>query len=227
MKKILIAALLTFAFSVPALAGMNGDFHGNFKEAGFADYNRDISTMIGLTDFHTGKTATFPGFDIGATVSAVKTSDGSFSDEDYQYAPFIFAETQIPVIGMGIAARGTSYNDFQSIGAGLKWSGNLALVHFAASAFYDKYSTDYYKGDHYSASASASVNVLLFTPYIGIGYDYSEMETKNMNFHKTDDGVVRYTAGVNFHPIPLLYVYAAYTYTKYNQGFQGGLGISF
>jgi hypothetical protein len=54
------------------------------------------------------------------------------------------------------------------------------------------------------------------------------METKNyLAGHKTDDGVVRYTAGVNFHPLPLIYVYGAYTYTKYNHGFQGGLGINF
>ena len=44
---------------------------------------------------------------------------------------------------------------------------------------------------------------------------------------KADDGVVRYTAGVNFHPLPLFYVYGAYTYTKYSHGFQGGIGLNF
>ena len=103
-----------------------------------------------------------------------------------------------------------------------------ALINLSASAFYDRYKTDYYDGNHYSASASASVNVLFLTPYVGIGYDYSEMETKNyLAGYKTDDGVVRYTAGVNFHPLPLVYVYGAYTYTKYNHGFQGGVGINF
>ncbi len=227
MKKLLLAVLFAFA-ATPLFAGMNSDFSGSFNTSGFADYNRDISTLIGQADFHTGKGVSFPGFDVGASVSTVKTSDGSFSGDDYQYLPFITAETQIPILGMGVAARGTSYDDFQSIGAGLKWHGSLALINLSASAFYDRYKTDYYDGNHYSASASASVNVLFLTPYVGIGYDYSEMETKNyLAGHKTDDGVVRYTAGVNFHPLPLIYVYGAYTYTKYNHGFQGGLGINF
>ena len=226
MKKLWLAVLFAFA-ATPLFAGMNSDFVSSFNAGGFADYNRDISTLIGQADFHTGKGITFPGFDVGASVSAVKTSSDSVSEE-YQYLPFITAETQIPILGMGVAARGTSYDDFQSIGAGLKWHGSLALINLSASAFYDRYKTDYYDGNHYSASASASVNVLFLTPYVGVGYDYSEMETKNLGpSQKTDDGVMRYTAGVNFHPLPLIYVYGAYTYTKYNHGFQGGLGINF
>ena len=228
MKKIILVALLGLAFSVPAFAGMNSDFKAHFDAAGFSQYNHDISTMIGMADFHTGKGTSFPGFDIGATVSAVKTASDNFSHEDYFYAPFITAETQIPILGMGVAARGTSYNDFQSIGGGLKWNGSLALVNFSAGLFYDRYQTDYYEGDHVSASASASINLLFLTPYIGVGYDYSEMETKNLpTHHKTDDDAVRYTAGVNFHPLPLFYVYGAYTYTKNSQGFQGGVGVHF
>ena len=81
-----------------------------------------------------------------------------------------------------------------------------------------------------AASASASVNVLFFTPYVGVGYDYSSLKVKDMGAasgQKSDDGTVRYTAGVNFHPLPLVYVYGAYTYTKYSQGFQGGVGLNF
>ena len=131
---------------------------------------------------------------------------------------------------MGIALRGTQYDGFKSLGGGLKWHGSLALINLSAAAFYDRYGTDYYDGDHYSVSASASVNVLFLTPYVGIGYDYSELTTKDLGAfsgEKADDGVVRYTAGVNFHPLPLFYVYGAYTYTKYSHGFQGGIGLNF
>lgn len=230
MKKLIIAACLTFAFALPAAASMNTDFKDNFKLSALADYNRDVSTMIGLADFHTGRGATFPGFDVGASVSAVKTSSDNFSHDDYLYAPFITAETQLPILGLGVAARGTSYDGFKSLGGGIKWHGSLALINLSAAAFYDRFGTDYYDGNHYSASAAASVNVLFFTPYVGIGYDYSELKVKDLGSfsgEKTDDGAVRYTAGVNFHPLPLFYVYGAYTYTKYNHGFQGGLGINF
>ena len=238
MKKLLAAFLFAFAFALPASASMNSDFADHFSVGGLADYNRDISTMIGLADFHTGKGVTFPGFDIGASVSAVKTSSGYFSSEDYLYAPFITAETQLPILGMDIALRGTQYDGFKSLGGGLKWHGSLALINLSAAAFYDRYGTDYYDGDHYSVSASASVNILFLTPYVGIGYDYSELSTKGLDNYRdewgniignrsTSDGVVRYTAGVNFHPLPLFYVYGAYTYTKYSQGFQGGIGLNF
>ena len=230
MKKIFAAVLFAFAFALPASASMNSDFADHFSVGGLADYNRDISTMIGLADFHTGKGVTFPGFDIGASVSAVKTASDNFSSEDYLYAPFITAETQLPLFNLGIALRGTKYDGFQSLGGGVKWHGSLAFVNLSAGAFYDRYGTDYYDGDHYSASASASVNILFLTPYVGIGYDYSEMKVKDMGVYsgeKADDGLVRYTAGVNFHPLPLFYVYGAYTYTKYSHGFQGGIGLNF
>ena len=228
MKKFLFAVFFVLAFTFPASASMNSDFAEHFSAGGLAAYNRDLSTMMGMADFHTGKGATFPGFDVGVSVSAVKTSSDNFSSEDYFYAPFITAETQLPILGLGVALRGTQYDGFKSLGGGIKWHGNLALINLAAAAFYDRYGTDYYDGNHYSLSASASVNILFLTPYVGIGYDYSELTTKGLFAgEKADDGVVRYTAGVNFHPLPLFYVYGAYTYTKYSQGFQGGIGLNF
>lgn len=230
MKKLTLAVLFALSFTLPASASMNSDFKDHFRGQALADYNRDVSTMIGLADFHTGRGTTFPGFDVGASVSAVKTSSDNFSDEDYLYVPFITAETQLPVFGLGVAARGTSYDGFKSVGGGLKWHASLALINLSASAFYDRYGTDYYDGNHYSVSASASLNVLFLTPYVGVGYDYSELKVKDMGSfsgEKADNGTVRYTAGVNFHPLPLVYVYGAYTYTKYNHGFQGGVGLNF
>lgn len=228
MKRLTLLSFLMFALAGLSHASMSSDFT-HFRPEGFADYNRDVSTLIGMADFHTGKGTSFPGFDIGATVSAVKTSDDSFSQEDFFYAPFITAETQIPILGIGVAARGTDYDGFESIGGGLKWHGSLALIRLSASAFYDRYKTDYYNGDHLSASLSGSVNVLFLTPYVGIGYDYSKMEAKNgpWSGQEEDDGVVRYTAGVNIHPFPFVYAYGAYTYTRYTQGFQVGLGVHF
>ena len=230
MKKILVAVAVLLSFALPASASMSSDFHDHFNGTHLSAYNRDIATLLGQADFHTGKAVTFPGFDVGATLTAVRTSSDNFSGKDYFVAPFITAETQLPVLGLGLAARGTSYDGFQSIGGGVKWKQSIALIHLSGAVFYDRYSTDYYKGNHYSASASASTSLLMFTPYVGIGYDYSELKVKDFepfSGKKSDDGVMRYTAGVNVSPLPLLYLYAAYTYTKYNHGFQGGVGINF
>lgn len=230
MKKTILALFALSLLALPVRADINDDFRDHFNLDGLTAYNRDLATLMGQADFHTGKAVTFPGFDIGANVTAVKTSSENFSEEKYFYAPFITAETQLPILNLGIAARGTTYNGFKSIGGGVKWTQAIAIVNLSASVFYDRYGTDYYEGDHYSASASASASLLIFTPYIGVGYDYSSLKLKDMGTltgKKSDDDVLRYTAGVNIHPLPFLYVYGAYTYSKYNQGFQGGLGLNF
>ena len=230
MRKQIAAVLLMLVFALPASASMSSDFRDNFHGSGLSSYNRDIATMLGLTDFHSGKSVLFPGFDVGATLAAVKTSSGNFSKKDYFYAPFVVAETQFPFLDLGLALRGTTYDDFEALGIGLKWNFSWGIVDFSTSSFYDYYKTDYYHGNHYTSSISASVDMLLFTPYIGIGYDYNELKVKNMGSlsgRKTDNDVIRYTAGVNFHPLPLLYVYGAFTYTKDTHGFQGGLGLNF
>lgn len=231
MKKQLLAVLAILSFALPVSASMNSDFHDHLNINALADYNRDLATLMGQADFHTGKGITFPGFDVGATVTAVKTSNKNFSSKDYFYAPYLTAETQLPFLGLGVAVRGTSYDGFDSIGGGLKWHQSLALINLSAAVFYDRYGTDYYNGNHYSASASVSTGLLFLTPYIGVGYDYSSIKIKDMGPAATGktshDGLVRYTAGVNVHPIPFFYVYGAYTYSKYSHGFQGGVGINF
>ena len=229
-NNIIILFGLIACLALPASADMGTDFRDHFNLKAFSSYNRDISSMIGMADFHTARGVTFPGFDIGGGVAAIKTSDSNISSKDYFMAPFLTAETQLPIFGLGVALRAITYDKFSSVGGGIKWHQNVALVRLSASLFYDRFGTDYYDGNHYSASASASTNVLIFTPYVGIGYDYGDMKTKHMGAysgHNTTDGIVRYTAGVKAHPLPLLYVYGAYTYTKYNHGFQGGIGINF
>ena len=230
MRKLYVAFLVVFAFALPASADMGTDFRDHFDVNGFASYNRDLATMIGQADFHTSKGATFPSFDVGVSIAAVNTSSDNFSSNDYFYAPYVTAETQLPFFNISPALRGTTYDGFHSLGAGVKWHESIAIVNLGASVFYDRYGTDYYDGDHFSISTSASVPLLVFTPFVGIGYDYSGIKTKDMGAAsgKTSyDGVARYTAGVNFHPIPLVYVYGAYTYTKYNHGFEGGVGLNF
>ena len=230
MKKIYAVFLLVMAFALPVRADMNTDFRDHFNVNGLASYNRDLSTMMGQADFHTGKGVTFPGFDVGVSVAAVKTSNDNFTSEDYFYAPYVTAETQLPFFNLGVALRGTTYDGFHSLGAGVKWHESIAIVHLGASVFYDRYGADYYDGDHFSISTAASVPVLVFTPYVGIGYDYSSIKTKDLGTWSgktSDDGVMRYTAGIRFQPLPFIYAYGAYTYTKYNHGFQGGLGFNF
>ncbi len=248
MKKVFVLIFAFFAFAPFAKASNNiaDDFRNHFGvNSNLSAYNKDINSLIGIADFHTGRGTTFPGFDIGVTMTAIKpSSSNNISSEDYIYTGFLSAETKIPVVGLGVVVRGTDMNGFESLGGGLKYNFSvLDTVHFALGAFYDRAKTDWYTQDHYSASASASMNVLFLTPYVGIGYDYGEIKIhgfdvewrdsygNSANIYTVDrsssDGAVRYTAGVNFKPFPFVYVFASYTKTAGNEGFQGGLGLNF
>lgn len=232
MKKIFASFLAVFACAAFASAAdIADDFRAHFNAGSdLSAYNKDINSLIGIADFHTGRGTAFPGFDIGATMTAVKPStNNNISTEDYIYTGFLSAETKIPVVGLGVVVRGTDMNGFESLGGGLKYNFSvLDTVHFALGAFYDRAKTEWYTQDHYSASASASMNVLFLTPYVGLGYDYGEIQTRGFDYNRSSsDGAVRYTAGVNFKPFPFVYVFAAYTKTSGNEGFQGGLGLNF
>lgn len=233
MKKVLLTLVGLFSVTA-ALASTNisDDFadHYNPATSNLSAYNKDINTLIGLHDFHTGKATSFPGFDIGATFGGVKVgSDNNISSEDYMFAPFLTAETFVPVVNTTVAVRGSAFNGFESLGAGLKYNYNvLEFFDVTLAGFYDHAKTDWYTTDHLSLSAVASASVLFFTPYLGVGYDYGKLSTrKYANNRSTSDDTARWTAGVRVSPVPLFYVFGAYTKTSGNSGFQAGLGVNF
>ncbi len=234
MKKILFAvlSLLVLPAVASAYKNISDDFRAHYagNASNLSAYNKDINTLIGLNDFHTGKATSFPGFDIGGTFSAVKVgSDNNISSEDYLTTAFLTAETFIPVANISVALRGTSYNGFDLIGGGVKYYYNvMELVDLTFAGFYDRAKTDWYTTDHYSLSAVASMNLVIVTPYLGIGYDYGDLSTRKMDVNRsTSDGAVRYTAGVRVTPFPFIYAFGAYTHTASNDGFQTGIGFNF
>lgn len=233
MKKFLsvVVSMIIFPAAVFASTNISDDFRDHYTAASnLSAYNKDINTLIGLNDFHTGKATSFPGFDVGATFGGVKVgSNNDISSEDYMFAPFITAETMVPVVNTTLAVRGTAFNGLESIGIGLKYNYNvLELFDVTLAGFYDRATTDWYTSDHVSFSAVASATVLFLTPYLGVGYDYGDMSTRKYATNRsTSDDAARWTAGVRVSPLPLFYVFGAYTHTVSNAGFQAGIGLNF
>ena len=232
MKKLFIPVCCALLLAVNAAASTNisDDFRDHYTPtSNLSAYNRDINTLLGLSDFHTGKATSFPGLDFGGSFSAVKVGKkNNISSEDYLMAGVLRAETYIPVVGVTVAVRGTGFNGLESIGGGLKYSYDfLEIAHLSVAGFYDRAKTHYYTLDHYSASAVVSASLPMVTPFVGVGYDYGDFSVRRIDNRSTSDGSMRYTAGVNFHPFPFFHVFGAYTKTSGNQGFNSGIGIAF
>ncbi len=235
MKKIVLSVLFCLTLVMPAAADVNlsDDFGKHYRGdiSNLSAYNKDISNLIGMSDFHSGSAPAFPGFDLGITFNTIKPSNkNNISSENYLMAGFVSASTKIPVIGLGAVVRGTYFNGLESIGGGLTYHTTFVeFLNVSAGAFYDHASTDYYSLNHYSASVTASTSLLIFTPYVGIGYDYGDISTRKLNYPKrtSTDGSLRYTIGVNAKIMPLIYVFAAYTKTQGDGSINGGVGFSF
>lgn len=233
MKKLICALFLAAFTALPAAADVNlsDDFGKHFGPgSNLRAYNQDIINLIGSSDFHAGNSPTFPGFNVGVLFNAIKTADdNNISSEDYMTAGFLNASTKLPVIDVGIIVRGTHFNGLDSIGGGLTYDKTLfEFLNVSVGGFYDRASTDYYTLDHYSVSAMASMDVIIFTPYVGAGYDWGALSTRRFAQNRsTHDGAARYTVGVNVQWMPFIYFFGAYTHTQNNGSFNGGVGFSF
>lgn len=232
MKKLsLVFALLCATAWTTYATNIGDDFHAHYSAgANLSAYNKDMSAMVGMIDFTSGGGRTFPAADLGVNVSIFKpSSDNTLSSDSYTVLPFLVATTKIPVIDVGVVARGTSISGYTSVGGGLTYQ--LQFFHtlnVSLGGFYDNGRTDWYTTDHYSLSAVASADILIFTPYLGIGYDYSKLQTRGFEYNRsTSDGQVRTMVGINASPIPFLSGFVAYTMTKDSHGFTGGMGLSF
>ena len=232
MKKLFLLMAVFVAGPLAAYADMGDEFHDHYRPgvSNLKAYNRDLNGLVGMVDFHTGKGGTFPSINIGANVSVFKpSSENNISTDSYTVLPFLVAETKIPYLNVGVVARGTDISGYRSLGGGLTYQ--LSLLEFlnlSFGAFYDNGRTDWYRNDHYSASAVASTSILFFTPYIGVGYDYGKLKTHGYtNNESVSNGTPRGMVGLNVHPFPLLSGFIAYTVTKDSHGFTGGVGLSF
>lgn len=233
MKKLalLLAMLLTAPLGAFA-SDMGDDFHDHYIPgvSNLKAYTRDLSGLVGMVDFNTGHPKTFPGINLGASVSVFKpSSSNNISSDNYTVLPFLIAETKIPYLGVGVVARGTDVNGYRSLGGGLTYQMTLIeFLNLSFGAFYDNGRTDWYTNDHYSATAIASTSVLIFTPYVGVGYDYGKIKTRGYARNESaSDGTPRGMVGLNINPFPIFTGFVAYTVTKDSHGFTGGLGISF
>ena len=241
LKMISIAVLSLMVFTSGAWADPFEDFKTRVNTTLLKPFAKDLGGLIGGADFSSGRTLSFPGFDIGlATVIQFKPDSDNLvlknAGVDAFGLPTIQVSGAIPTIGVDAVIRGLSVSGLSIVGGGLKYgvykSGIAKFIpDVMVSAFYDTIKYDYFKGNHYSFNVSASCDIPVIKPFVGFGYDKTKLEIKNvsaaLNGIEAKTGESRVTVGAKITPFPFTYLYGAYSMLHGNSGAQLGLGIKF
>lgn len=245
MKKIVIALVLAaVSFTNIAWAGPFEDFKAQIlagARGGMDAFAGDVGGLVGGTDFNSGRTAGFPGFDVGMA-GMIQNKPGSgniiLKNADVNAFGIVLAQGSVglPVVGADIALRGISYSGFSIVGFGARYpilkSGTVTkfIPDVSVSAFYDSISYDFFTGSHFSLDASASLDIPIIKPFVGVGYDKTSLEVTGIPGFNSIEGKAsktRLTMGAKLIPFPFLYVYGAYTLLHGNTGINFGLGAKF
>ncbi len=246
MKKTIIAvALAALASSNTVWASPFDDFRDQVAltaSQGMDAFAADVGGLIGGTDFNSGRTVGFPGFEVGmAGVVQTKPNSGNIILKNAGVDAFGIALAQgsvgVPVIGADVALRGIGYSGFSIVGFGARYpvfkSGTVTMFipDVSVSAFYDSINYDYFSGSHVSLDAAASFNIPIIKPFVGVGYDKTTIEIKGVsalvNGIEGKASKTRLTLGAKVSPFPFLYLYGAYTLLHSDTAVNFGLGARF
>jgi hypothetical protein len=245
MKKIILSLCLLPLLAAAASADPFADFKAEIQAQGSAllkPFAEDLGGIIGANDFNSGRSLGFPGFEAGlaATVQAKPNADNRLLKDagvDAFGVAMLHGGVALPLVGADVLVRATGYSGFSIIGGGLRYgvlkSGTLTkfIPDVSVAAYYDVISYDYFKGTHMSFDASASFDIPIIKPYVGVGLDRTSLEIKNvgvpLNGVEAKISKPRYTVGVRLSPLPLLYIYGAYNMLHGQAGYSLGAGAKF
>lgn len=241
MKKMILSLCILPLLAAGAKADPFSKFKANVQGAYLKPFAADLGGILGGNDFHSGAAIGFPGFDAGlaATIQSKPGTENRIlrnAKVNSFGMPVLHAGAALPLIGADVMLRGVSLSGFSIVGGGLRYpvlkSGTVTMFipDVSVAAYYDVITYDYFKGTHMSLDASASFNIPVIKPFAGVGVDRTKVEVKNVPGFNGLSGSIsktRYTVGVRFSPLPLLYVYGAYNILHGQTGYSMGAGAKF
>lgn len=223
-------------------AGPFDDFKQHFHQNYLKPFVKDFGGVLGANDFSSGRALGFPGFDVGfdLTIQQAPSSDNIILRESGVGKfgiPMLHGSVGLPFTGFDVILRGFTYSDLKIVGGGLRYnifkSGMLFkfMPDLSALFYYDHVDFKYFKGNHISFDVVGSWDLPIVKPFVGAGLDRTKLETKNIG--TGFDGISasvskpRYSVGLRFCPIPLVYVYGAYSIIHSEEGYNFGFGVRF
>lgn len=241
IKKLLIINVMFF-LSLSLFSGPFDDFKQNFQQNYFKPFVEDFGGILGASDFSSGRVLGFPGFDVGFDMALQKepSSDNKILKDagvETFGIPLVHASVGLPFTGFDVILRGFSYSDLKIVGGGIRYnifkSGMITkfMPDLSALFYYDNIDFKYFDGSHMSFDIVGSWDIPIIKPFVGAGIDRTKLETKNLGTGL--DGIsstaskTRYTVGLRFCPLPLVYIYGAYSIVHSENAYNIGLGIRF
>ncbi|MBI4057464.1 MAG: hypothetical protein HY399_07975 [Elusimicrobia bacterium] len=240
--KILLVLLVCSSGSI-AYAGTYDNFKQLVQSAYLKPFAKDLGGILGAGTFHSGKTLSFPGFDVG--VHGAAQSKPNKDNEILKLAgvkgfglPWVQVETALPLTGLDVMVRGMGAGGLTLIGGGLRakvFANAVPMTpKIAISSFVDSLTHDFFSVTHISGNLAASLNlpIEIISPYVGVGVDVTHVKVKQ-SVNSTLVGLKetttepRFTVGVDFSPLPLLYMHGGYNLVHADSVYEFGLGVRF
>lgn len=243
MKKVMF--LIVLSLVVPAAADdFENNFTANLNQMALDELSKDIGAAMGGGSFHTGKALGFPlGFDVGVHVPVIGVSDDNLilkDDGSTTNAMWGQVEAGLPA-NLNLIARAGKFHDADLIGGGLRYgilSPSLpGLPSISISGIYSALDHDFFKAKTYSANLALSFAIPVIHPYIGGGYDFTEVDPQAAAFVgapvavsrnlEGDSGGYRAEVGVNLSIIPFTYITLAAGMANGQEMYHAGAGVKF
>jgi hypothetical protein len=204
---------------------------------------KDLGALVGVSSFHHGKALGFPlGFDLGGHGARVGiANDDKVLRDNGSTAQALSAQGEYGLPGgVNLLGRYGKTNGTEFYGGGLRYglySGHVpAIPSVSIAGLYDKVRHAMLDATVYTANIVASFDVPFIHPYLGVGYDATELRVKDNvaaasgTTVETRDGGAhgyRFEAGINISLIPFTYLSAGGGWANGHQLAHLGLGARF
>jgi len=247
VKKITTLTGLTLIFSATSALwadGISNNISANINQTALNAFAKDVGSLMGGASFHQGKALGFPlGIDVGVHgVGIVLQDKDAILRDDHANAGagWVQAEVGLPA-NINLIARGGKFDDAKMYGGGLRvglFTPPVPLLPaVSVSALYDKLNHDYVDAHTWSANAVVSVDVPFIHPYLGVGWDHTNLKPTDRAFNEAPTGTsrdlnasvsgYRGEIGVNISVIPFTYLTLAAGLTNSKAMYHAGLGAKF
>lgn len=242
MLRALNAILFTLFFTGIAFGDQYGGFQQYADRDSMKPFCRDLGGILGSATYHGGRSLGFSGFDAGIRYGAQfkpDKRDKILRGRNVRAfgLPWLQAEVGMPFRLDGFV-RGFSYEGLTIVGGGMRfgllevndkpWAPQLLVSGVTHAVVHQHFSAN-----HTGASLVFSMGIPKFTPFIGAGFDRTNLLARSSNADPTIAGTKvtttesRGSVGMRISPKQFFYISLAYSLMHGQSGGEGGLGIRF